>query len=143
MKAVVSPSLTRAGTWLDRLGVSASLACAAHCMALTVAFAVWPALWLRPRIVGIELRYLLWLEWALAISSLLLAASAAWHGWRRHRQRHPAVLLAVGAALLLVGVFSRLHLVPGWGTALVLCGGACLVAGHWLNLRHARSRVHQ
>lgn len=139
----VSPPLRRAGTWLDRLGVSASLACAAHCVALTLALTLWPALWLRQRIGGIEVRYLLWLEWGLAIASLLLAASAAWQGWRHHRHARPAILLAVGGSLLLVGVFTRLHVVPGWGTALVLAGGACLVAGHWMNLRHAAHCVHE
>lgn len=143
MKATVSPSPRRAGAWLDRLGVSASLACAAHCMALTVALALWPALWLRQRIGGIEVRHLLWLEWALAVASLLFAAGAAWQGWQRHRALRPAMLLGVGAALLLAGVFTRLHYVPGWGTGVVLAGGALLIAGHWLNLRHGRNCVHE
>jgi hypothetical protein len=142
MKAAVSPTTSHRGAWLDRLGVSASLACAAHCVALTLALALWPALWLRQRIGGIEVRYLLWLEWGLALASLLLAASAAWQGWRRHRTLRPAILLGAGALVLLLGVFTRLHFVPYWGTAIVVCAGSLLVAGHWLNLRHARSCVH-
>jgi len=143
MKAIVSHSPHRPGAWLDRLGVSASLACAAHCAALTVALAVWPALWLRQQVGGIEVRWLLWAEWVLAIASLVFAGAAAWHGWRSHRQWRPSLLLASGAVLLVLGVFTRLHYVPGWGTALVVCGGACLVAGHWMNLRHAAKRIHE
>ncbi len=142
MKAVVMASDPRRGAWLDRLGVSASVACALHCAALTVALAVWPALWLRQRIGGIEVRWLLWLEWGLAATSIVLALAAGWHGWRRHGRRAPLLLLALGAGLLVVGVFTRLHLVPGWGTAVVVAGGACLVGGHWRNLRCARDGLH-
>jgi hypothetical protein len=143
MKAPVSPFPRRAGAWLDRLGVSASLACAAHCAALTVALSLWPTLWLRQRIGGIEVRHLLWLEWGLAIASLVLAMSAAWQGWHRHRGLRPAILLVAGALLLLLGVFSRVHFLPYWGTAIVVGAGALLVAGHWLNLRHGRSCLHK
>jgi hypothetical protein len=143
MKGSVSHSPHRPGAWLDRLGVSASLACAAHCAALTIALAFWPALWLRQEIAGVEVRWLLWAEWVLAIASLLLAGAAAWRGWRSHRRWPPVLGLAAGALLLVLGVFTRLHFVPIWGTVLVVCGGACLVAGHWMNLRHAGPHVHQ
>lgn len=52
-----------------------------------------------------------------------------------HRRRLPALLLGAGTALLSLGIFSRLHVVPGWGTALVVAGGVLLVGGHLLNLR--------
>lgn len=142
MKATVYPTPRRAGAWLDRLGVSASLACAVHCAALTVALAAWPALWLRQRIGGVEVRYLLWLEWALATTSIALALAAAWHAWRGHRRLRPVLLLGAGAGLLAVGVFTRLHYVPGWGTALVVGGGVLLIGGHWLNLRHGAAHRH-
>jgi hypothetical protein len=142
MKTAAMASDPHRGAWLDRLGVSASVACAIHCAALTVALAVSPALWLRQRIGGIEVRWLLWLEWGLAATSIGLALGAGWLGWRRHGQRLPLLLLALGAALLLLGVFTRLHFVPYWGTAVVVAGGACLVAGHWRNLRCRDGCLH-
>lgn len=142
MKAALMASDPPRGAWLDRIGVSASVACALHCAVLTLALATWPALWLKQRIGGIEVRWLLWLEWGLATTSIALALAAGWHGWQRHGRRVPLLLLALGAILLLIGVFSRLHLVPGWGTAVVVAGGACLVAGHWRNLRCTRRGLH-
>ena len=136
----MTDSSHRAGAWLDRLGVSASLACAIHCAVLTLALSLWPALWLRQRVIGVEVRWLLWLEWGLAGASVALAAAAAWHGWRRHRLALPPLLLAGGMLLLAIGMFTRLHVVPGWGTLVVVGGGACLVAGHWSNLRGAHRR---
>jgi hypothetical protein len=130
-----------AGAWLDRLGVTASLACAIHCAVLTLALSLWPALWLRQRVAGVEVRWLLWLEWGLAAASIPLAGAAAWYGWRRHRLAVPPLLLAGGALLLAIGMFTRLHVVPGWGTLVVVAGGACLVAGHWSNLRGAHRRA--
>lgn len=132
-----------AGAWLDRFGVSASLACALHCAVLTVALSLSPALWMRQRIAGVEVRWLLWLEWGLAATSIALAVAAAWHGWRRHRRVGPPLLLALGLLLLVSGVFTRLHFVPYWGTAVVVAGGACLVVGHWRNLRCRSGCLHR
>lgn len=128
-------SLRPASHWLDRLGVSASVVCVVHCAALTAAVAIWPALWMRQRVAGVEVRWLLLLEFGLAALGVLFAAAAAVSGWRRHRRRLPALLLGAGIALLSLGIFSRLHVVPGWGTALVVTGGVLLVCGHLLNLR--------
>jgi hypothetical protein len=124
-----------AGRWLDRLGISASMVCAAHCVALTAAVAVWPALWLRQNIAGVQVRWLLWLEFALAATSMLAALAALAAGYSRHRRLLPSLLLLPGMLTLGFGVFSRVHFVPWWGTVVVLCGGVLLVVGHWLNLR--------
>jgi hypothetical protein len=121
--------------WLDRLGVSASVICVVHCVALTAAVAIWPALWMRQRVAGVEVRWLLAIEFGLAALSVLFALSAVAAGWRRHRRPSPGLLLGAGTTMLAVGVFSRLHVVPGWGTALVVVGGILLVAGHTVNLR--------
>ncbi len=121
--------------WLDRLGVSASAICVVHCVALTAAVAIWPALWMRQRVAGVDVRWLLVAEYGLAALSVLFAVSAALAGWRRHHRLLPGALLGAGIVMLAVGVFSRLHVVPGWGTALVVTGGIALVTGHSLNLR--------
>jgi hypothetical protein len=132
----MSPSSTRRrAAWLDRIGISASLVCALHCLALSFAVVLWPALWLRQQLFGIEVRWLLLAELALAALSLLAATSALAAGYLRHRRVLPGLLMIPGMLVLGVGVFSQVHRVPGWGTAVVLCGGALLIAGHVLNLR--------
>lgn len=130
---------TGRAAWFDRIGISASLVCALHCVALTSAVAIWPALWLRQRLFGIEVRWLLFAEIALAALSLLAASSALMAGHARHGSLLPGLLMVPGMLALGVGVFSQLHRVPGWGTAIVLCGGTLLISGHLLNLR-ARKR---
>ena len=132
----MSPSLTTGRTaWFDRIGISASLVCALHCIALTSAVAIWPALWLRQRLFGVEVRWLLLAELALAALSLLAASAALLAGYARHRSLLPGLLIVPGMIALGIGVFSQLHRVPGWGTAIVLCGGALLISGHLLNSR--------
>jgi hypothetical protein len=132
----MSPSLTTGRTaWFDRIGISASLVCALHCIALTSAVAIWPALWLRQRLFGIEVRWLLLTELALAALSVLAAASALVAGYSRHRSLLPGLLMVPGMVALGIGVFSQLHRVPGWGTAIVVFGGALLIGGHLMNLR--------
>ena len=126
------------GRWLDGLGVSASAICTLHCVALTVAITMWPALWLRRQIAGVPLRWLLWLEVALAAISLIAALGALGAGYARHRRILPSLLLLPGMIVLGAGIFSRMHFVPLWGTLIVLCGGALLVSGHLLNLRTPR-----
>ncbi len=136
------PAPRRGSVWLDRIGLSASVACILHCLALTLALVLWPAIWFRQRIAGVDLGWLLALELALAVLSIAMGVAAAIAGWRGHRRAGPPLLLLAGLGVLGIGVFTRLHLVPLWGTAVVVSGGLLLVSGHAWNLRaghrHAR-----
>lgn len=129
--------MRHASLWMDRIGLTASVACILHCVALTVAVLLWPAIWLRQRIAGIELGWLLAIEIGLAALSISLGVGAAVAGWRRHRRAGPPLLLLAGLSVLAVGVFTRLHQLPGWGTGVVVVGGLLLVSGHAWNLRAA------
>lgn len=124
--------------WLDRLGIGVSALCALHCVLLTVAVAVAPAVWLRQQLFGVGVRWLVLAEWLLAAAAIGLALASAWRGWRRHRRAAPLALLACGTGALLVGVYTRVHALPRIGTAVVVCGGLLLIAGHLWSLRLQR-----
>lgn len=132
----------RGSAWLDRIGLSASVACILHCLALTLAVVLWPAIWFRQRIGGVDLGWLLAIEVALALLSIAMGVGAAVAGWRAHRRPGPPLLLLAGLAVLGTGVFTRLHLVPVWGTAVVVAGGILLVTGHVWNLRAGHRHEH-
>ncbi len=125
-------------SWLDSLGIGLSSLCVVHCVLLTALIVTSPAIWLRQHIYGVPLRWFAWAEWALAAGAVTLALASAVAGWRGHRRAGPLRLLAAGVTVLLGGIFGSLRAVPLAGTALVVIGGALLVAGHvWnLNLRH-------
>ncbi|MGH9753672.1 MAG: MerC domain-containing protein [Blastocatellia bacterium] len=85
-----------AGNLLDRLGVAASLACAAHCAAMPLLIGLLP-------LVGLGFLAGEQTEWALAglsigVGSLNLTPSYA----RKHRQRRPLLLFAFGAGLVII-----------------------------------------
>lgn len=128
----------RPRVWLDRLGAAVSAACGVHCALLAGVFLLWPGLWFQRMRYADELAWLSRLEIVLAVLALAIAGIAMVLGWRRHRRLWPSLLALPGLALIGVGVFSRLHNVPVWGSALVLCGGLLMVAAHWRNLRLMR-----
>lgn len=115
----------------DRIGAIASTLCAAHCAVCALLPAAFGALG-----VGFLLGHEA--EWAFATIATTVAIAALVLGWRRHRERHVAVLLMLGIAGLLAS-----RGVEGWsedpwhliGAALGVLAGLTLVAGHLLNLR--------
>jgi|GEM_PF-1309892 len=119
----------------DRVGLMASGVCMVHCVAMTVALTVSPLIWFQRELFGVPLSWLLWLEYALASIGATAAISAAWLGFRLHRQWLPAAGLLLGASLLLAAVFSAVHSARYWGTATIVLAGCVLIASHWLNYR--------
>jgi hypothetical protein len=127
--------LHRSRPWLDSVGIGLSDLCVVHCVALTLLVVITPGIWLRQQVFGVEVRWLVWAEWAFAAGAVLLALASAYGSWRRHGRAGPLVVLALGIAVLLVGVFSRVHAVPLAGTAVVVAGGGLLIGGHLWSLR--------
>lgn len=136
------------GESVDRVGMVASTACAAHC-------ALGAAL---PSLLGaFGLGALLSpeAEWALTLIAVALALIAVRAGYRRHRVRHVGALLFVGVIGLVLarGIegagghhesdgehhhaseHAPLHLV---GTVVGVAAGLLLVLGHVLNARATR-----
>jgi len=129
----------RGAIW-DRVGALAGLACAVHCVLVSVAIGAIS-------VVGIELLHSRWTDWAFVGVSLLVGIFAAWAGHRRHGSWLPATLFVFGVLLIVIGHygFGDLH----WGAAiqwldnpwlgvervLTVLGGLTLVAYHLVNSR--------
>jgi hypothetical protein len=138
-RSAVMKVLHRSRPWLDSFGIGLSGLCVVHCVLLTVMVVVTPGIWLRQQVFGVQVRWLVWAEWAFAAGAVVLALASAYAGWRRHGRAGPLVALALGVAVLLVGVFSRVHAVPLAGTAVVVAGGGLLIGGHLWSLRLRQS----
>jgi hypothetical protein len=132
-------------SWLDRVGIGVSIACAVHCVG-TALLAAAPALAASaaPRLVhGLEWAEHVFLVMALGVGSLALIPSFV-----RHRRSLPLILFGAG-----LGVLVGAHLVelPLEGLELIgtSLGVACITAAHVLNLRasagadgHAHAHGH-
>jgi hypothetical protein len=131
-----SPHFPRVRAWLDRVGATGSLVCAAHCALLPLLIALLPALGLSA-----------WLgesfERAFVVFATLLGVSSLASGYRRHRVLRALGLLLPGLAVLWVAVlYPPLHhsVVPH---ALAMTFGGTLVGlAHVLNLRLNHGHVH-
>jgi len=119
-------------SWLDRLGGAASAACAIHCLSLALAPALLPMLGLG-FLAGEST------EWFFLAASVPLGVVSGMVGFRRHRSRSVALSFAVGLLLVVLGRWMEAHgqSYP-LGPALLVLGGALLVAAHLGNLRGCR-----
>lgn len=139
MKRVHPPAGGFRHRLLDRLGIAVSITCGLHCVALSALFVLYPALWLNRRYWEMGLwRKLLWVEWSLLATAVLLALLAMAAGWWRHRRWLPALLALCGLAALATGSLTSLHFQGYRGSSLALAGGLMVATGHWLNLRQTR-----
>ncbi len=129
---------------IDKFGAFASALCAVHCAAVGLAMAVLPVLGLTfladPRTEAVFIG-----------TAVVLGVWAIVAGYRRHRNRWPAVLFLAGLVLVAAshlghghahGVASAAHVHgPGcvhrepWAAALAVLGGLTLVAFHVVNHR--------
>ncbi len=116
---------------IDRVGVLASGACAAHCALSALLPGALSA-------VGLTLLLGHEAEWALTLAAVAFAGAALVIGWRRHRSILAAGGLALGIAGLIAARFVEEAGNHGSGLTLALTGGAVLVAAHIANIRAAR-----
>lgn len=85
-------------SWLDKIGITASLACAVHCLIAPFLLLLLPTLgsvWAAP-----------WVHWVLAILVLPLAMLVVYRGYRQHRKRWVLVAALCGAALVTAGLVA-------------------------------------
>ena len=117
----------------DLLGITLSLTCLLHCLALPTLILLAPAL----------SRWIAMPEWVhAAILTLALPAAilAMKDGWRRHRRAAPAVLAGAGLGLLAGGLAAHERWIAladpeaadRW---LTLAGATMLATAHLLNWR--------
>lgn len=84
--------------WLDRIGISASVLCAVHCMVAPFLLLLLPTagtVWSHPAV-----------HWVLAILVLPLALWVIYNGYRKHRKRWTLVAAGIGSACIVAGLIA-------------------------------------
>jgi hypothetical protein len=133
-------SAARAGArgvavWVDRVGATASLLCAVHCVLLPFVLALLPLFGLA--FLGGDL-----FERVFVTCAALLASISILTAYRRHRRAHALLLMVPGIVLLLMGVAINLDVHVALHTLCEVSGGSLLASAHVANLvlahRHHR-----
>ncbi len=119
--------------WLDKLGVSASVLCLIHCLALPILIPLVPALGL----MGHDEVHTL-----LLIPIVTLAGFGILPGFLRHRSHFVLFAAMTGIVLCATAVgaevFFDLHALD---MPLSVAGGLCLASAHLTNLRLTHGRA--
>jgi len=117
--------------WLDRLGGTASAACALHCLSLALAPAIITLFGLNHAAHGT-------LEWLFFASAATLAIIAAVVGYRTHHTLWVVGGFAAGLLVLSAGRMGEaLSLFEG-GVYFAVTGGSILVLSHVASIRETR-----
>lgn len=112
---------------LDTFGAALSGLCALHCLLAPTVVALMPA----AMGIGDER-----VEMVLLASAVVLAFTAAFMGWRRHRRNAPLVLFALAAVIIGLGrMVGEGHVM---GHVLVIGGALGLAMAHLHNYRCAK-----
>ena len=112
---------------LARVGGTASLVCAIHCVLMPAIVPFLPLLgiaWLADERV----------EWGLLVATAVIATTAIARGYSHHRRRFPAIYVTSGLVLVLAGRLSE-HAGGILAPAFMAVGGATVAFGHWRNHR--------
>jgi MerC mercury resistance protein len=111
---------------LDRLGMSASLACAVHCAVLPLLLAALPA-------IGLAWLDSAWVDWTMVALAAVIALRAHRGGFKLHRSCLPSAVAVAG----LLAIVTTICLLKGSASHhYVQASGAVVVASsHFLN-RH-------
>ncbi len=117
--------------WVGRMGVVASAACAAHCVACAVMPSLLAALGLVT-LIGYEA------EWLFTGIAAVFALGALAAGLRSHGSRLPAAVLGLGVVILILARLCEEWHLGSIGVALSVLAGMTLVVGHISNLRASR-----
>lgn len=127
-------------TWrdaMDKIGISASLLCAAHCAAMPFAIALLPVL-------GIEFLADKRIEWALLGLMALVALVSTGMGTCRHKSFWPVCVLVCGVGLMAYSHANHSccqeHISVEQISTAVL-GGFAIAASHAINLKLCRKCV--
>lgn len=132
---------------IDRLGAVLSGACAVHCLAVPLSFALVPALTFALHAHqhpshkwAIALLHLSRCEVPLSSAAVGLALASTWIGTRSHRRVVPMLLAWLGALMLGAALtWADLRDDPLAHGAAMFCGGACLMLAHVRNSAMLRS----
>lgn len=121
-------------TNLDRVGATASLLCAIHCVSLPILFALIPAL-------GVAWLDNVWVDRSFLVAALSFALSAHPAGYLKHRKCLPMLLASVG----LTGIVLAISLWEGHPAHhyAVAVGGLLVASSHFLNRHLCHNVCHE
>lgn len=112
---------------VDRVGATASLLCAVHCVLLPFVLALLP-------LVGLAFLGGATFERIFVSCAAALASASILVGYRRHRRPHVFYLMVPGIVLLLFGVGINLEQHVIIHTTCEVSGGVLLASAHITNL---------
>lgn len=119
---------------LDKIGITASSACAIHCALLPFILTLLP-LW------GLEFLATPLLEITMICLSAIIGSWSLSKSYRRsHQNLLPIVLLVAGFAFILIGHFSGIEAIE---PILIPLGGFTIAGAHFFNLRLNKSCTHR
>ncbi|TAN08152.1 MAG: MerC domain-containing protein [Rhodanobacteraceae bacterium] len=114
-------------TLVDRVGATASLLCAVHCVLLPFVLALLP-------LIGLEFLAGHTFERVFVTCAALLAGGSILAGYRRHRRPQALFLMVPGIALLVFGIAIDLDANVLVHTVSVVTGGVLVASAHITNL---------
>ena len=116
---------------LDKIGITASIACAIHCAALPVIITSLPLL-------GLGFLANIWFEMGMISLSLIIGTYALLSSYPKHKKALPILVLVGG--FLCIG--SGHLLIENMESILIPTGGILIAAAHLINWRHTKICSH-
>jgi hypothetical protein len=118
---------------LDKIGITASTACAIHCALLPFVLTLLP-LW------GLDFLASPVTEISMILLSLILGAWSLGKSYRKvHHRVLPIIILILGFACIVTGHFSGISILE---PILIPAGGFAIASAHFLNLKLAKTCSH-
>ncbi|MCX2430295.1 MerC domain-containing protein [Pedobacter sp. GR22-10] len=118
---------------LDKLGITASTACAIHCALLPFILTLLP-LW------GLEFLAHPIIEISMILFSMVLGIWSLSKSYRNtHRRKLPIIILIMGFIFIFTGHFAGIDVLE---PILIPAGGFAIAFAHFLNIRLSKSCTH-
>ncbi|MGH8183660.1 MAG: MerC domain-containing protein [Rhodanobacteraceae bacterium] len=133
--AQVTTPPRRFAVLVDRVGATASMLCAVHCVLLPFVLALLPLL-------GLEFLAGHTFERIFVACAATLACASILTAYRRHRKPHALYLMVPGIALLVFGIAVDLDVHVVIHTVSVVTGGTLVASAHITNLVLAHRHHH-
>lgn len=117
-------------SFLDKIGIGASLACAIHCIMLPLIFSTLP-------LFGIEVMKNWKIEVVMILTSFVAGSWALYHGYKKHHHRIWMLLLFIaGLSLVIIANFISTQWIE---MVLKFFGAGGIVTAHIYNLKYNKS----